>query len=120
VCYGVIVFLWLPRFLLLSASAPETAKATRWVAFAWSCYLASFLACAPPSEGCRRPVSEKARRRHGPDPGSQEGLEAGEAGTTDDPDRRIDADVGHLGRDRSEILVKMQALFSKKASEYSR
>jgi hypothetical protein len=92
----------------------------RWVAFAWSCYLASFLACAPPSEGCRRPVSENARRRHGPGPGSREGLEAGEVGTTDDSDRRIDADVGHLGKDRSEILVKMQALFSKKASEYSR
>jgi len=30
---------------------PETTKATRWVALAWSCYAASCLARAPLSEG---------------------------------------------------------------------
>ena len=32
-------------------SCPETTKATRWVALAWSCYAASCLARAPLSEG---------------------------------------------------------------------
>jgi hypothetical protein len=32
-------------------SSPETTKATRWVALAWSCYAASFLARTPLSEG---------------------------------------------------------------------
>jgi hypothetical protein len=32
-------------------SSPETTKATRWVALAWSCYAARFLADAPLCEG---------------------------------------------------------------------
>ena len=46
------------RFLNLSiflsfdrGSSPETTKATRWVALAWSCYAASCLARTPLSEG---------------------------------------------------------------------